>query len=117
MTSETKPDCLFCKIVRREIPATVVFEDDAVLAFNDIAPKAPTHVLFVPKRHLATLSESGPGDEALFGRVVAALTGVARERGIDDYRIVVNNGRAAGQVVFHVHFHLLAGRPFSWPAG
>jgi len=117
MTTSTPQDCLFCKIVRKEIPALVVFEDDQVLAFRDIAPKAPTHILLVPKRHVARLSDATPADEPLLGRLVFVLTGVARQLGLDDYRVVINSGAGAGQVVFHIHVHLMAGRRFSWPAG
>ena len=117
MTTETKPGCLFCKIVRKEIPAEIVFEDDDILAFPDIAPKAPTHVLVIPKRHVDRLSDTTRADEPLLGRLLGGLAEVARTLGLDDYRVVVNNGAGAGQVVFHVHVHLMAGRQFKWPAG
>lgn len=117
MSSETKSDCLFCKIVRKEIPAGVVFEDERVLAFRDINPKAPTHVLVVPKRHVARLSDCGPQDEAFLGALLGSLAMIAKQLGLEDYRLSVNNGASAGQVVFHLHLHLMAGRPFSWPPG
>jgi histidine triad (HIT) family protein len=117
MATETKPDCLFCKIVRGEIPAEVVFEDDDVLAFKDIAPKAPTHVLVIPKKHVDRLSDTLRADEPFLGRLLGGLTEAARKLGLDDYRVVVNNGEGAGQVVFHIHVHLMAGRHFKWPAG
>ena len=110
MATETKPDCLFCKIVRREIPAAIVFEDDHVLAFRDIAPTAPIHVLVVPTRHVDKLSDTTRADEPMLGNLVAGLADAARALGLDDYRVVVNNGAEAGQVVFHLHLHILAGR-------
>ena len=109
--------CLFCRIVRREIPASIVHEDDEYLAFKDINPQAPTHVLVVPKRHVARFADLGPGDESLAGRLVLAATRTAHELGLGDFRVVVNNGKGAGQLVFHVHLHLLSGRPFNWPPG
>jgi histidine triad (HIT) family protein len=117
MANETKPDCLFCKIVRKEIPAEILFEDEWALAFRDIAPKAPTHVLVIPKRHVDRLSDTTRPDEPLLGKLVAGLAEVARKLELDDYRVVVNNGAGAGQVVFHLHVHLMAGRQFKWPAG
>ncbi len=117
MSSDTNADCLFCKIVRKEIPAGIVFEDGRVLAFRDINPKAPTHVLVIPKRHVAQLSDCGPADERFIGGLFGSVVKIARDLGLSDYRISVNNGASAGQVVFHVHIHLLAGRPFSWPPG
>lgn len=109
--------CLFCRIGRREIPAKIVFEDERVLAFHDVAPKAPTHVLVIPKSHLARLSETSPADGALLGECLSALRGVARDLSLESYRVVVNDGIGAGQSVFHVHFHLLGGRAFAWPPG
>ena len=111
------PSCLFCRIGRREIPANIVFENGHVLAFHDVAPKAPTHVLVIPKTHLARLSETPDADNALLGECLAAVRGVARSLFLESYRIVVNDGADAGQSVFHVHFHLLGGRAFAWPPG
>ncbi len=111
------PLCLFCRIGRREIPAKIAFEDERVLAFHDVAPKAPTHVLVIPKTHLARLSETSRADAALLGECLAALRGVASALSLESYRVVVNDGAAAGQSVFHVHFHLLGGRTFAWPPG
>lgn len=111
------PSCVFCRIVRKEIPAKIVFEDERVLAFHDVAPKAPTHVIVVPKTHLSRLSEAGEGDAALLGACLIALTGVARALSLGSYRVVVNDGAESGQSVFHLHLHLLAGRAFSWPPG
>ena len=110
-------DCLFCRIVAGEIPSRKVFEDDRVYAFEDIAPKAPTHVLVVPKKHIARLADAGADDEMLIGEVVARAAAIAKDRGLEHYRLVVNNGEGAGQSVFHIHFHLLGGRGFSWPPG
>ena len=112
-------DCLFCKIIAREIPASIVYEDDLVLAFNDINPQGPTHVLLVPKRHIATLNDLGPEDDAIVGEVVRRAAAIAKERGIDagGFRTVFNTNRAAGQTVFHIHLHLIGGRPLTWPPG
>lgn len=109
--------CLFCRIVRREIPATIVHEDEHTLAFRDIDPKAPTHVLVVPKTHLATLNDAT--DPALVGRLLIAAKDIARAEGIadDGYRTVVNCGTGAGQTVFHLHLHLLGGPGLGWPPG
>ncbi len=111
--------CLFCRIVRREIPADIVYEDDEVLAFNDINPQAPTHVLIVPKRHIDTLNALGPGDDQTVGALVRRAAAIALERGIaqSGYRTVVNTNREAGQTVFHIHVHLLGGRAMAWPPG
>jgi histidine triad (HIT) family protein len=112
-------DCLFCKVVRREIPASVVFEDDELLAFNDINPQAPTHVLIIPKRHIDSLNDLAPGDDALVGTLVRRAAAIAKERGLSagGYRTVFNTNRDAGQTVFHIHLHLLGGRSMSWPPG
>jgi histidine triad (HIT) family protein len=111
--------CLFCRIVNREIPATIVFEDDEVLAFEDIAPQAPTHLLVIPKRHIATLNDLDEGDRALIGRLPIVAAGLARERGFDEagYRVVMNCNDDGGQTVYHIHMHLMGGRRFTWPAG
>ena len=111
-------DCLFCKIVGGEIRSKKVYEDEHTYAFEDIDPKAPTHVLVVPKRHLPGLKEAGLSDAEMIGRchITAAL--IARERKLEDgYRTVLNVGPAAGQSVFHLHVHLLGGRKLSWPPG
>ena len=112
-------DCLFCRILRREIAARVVFEDDAVLAFEDINPQAPTHLLVIPRKHIAGLDEATPGDDALLGRLQRVAAQLAMERGIHatGYRTVLNVGRQAGQSVFHLHQHLLGGRDLRWPPG
>jgi histidine triad (HIT) family protein len=113
------PDCLFCRIISREIPASIVYEDDRVLAFNDINPQAPTHVLVVPKRHIATLNDLSPDDDALVGEVVRRAAAIATDRGIakNGFRTVFNTNREAGQTVFHIHLHLVGGRAMHWPPG
>jgi histidine triad (HIT) family protein len=111
-------DCLFCKIVEGEIPSNKVYEDELVYAFHDIDPKAPTHVLVVPKRHIASLDAAGEEDRELLGRLLLTAGRIARELGIaSGYRVVNNCGAPAGQSVFHVHFHLLGGRAMRWPPG
>lgn len=108
-------DCLFCKIIRREIPSRNVAEDENTFAFDDIAPRAPTHVLVVPKKHFDGIADAR--DAAEVGNVLLAAARIARERGLEHYRLVVNNGEEAGQSVFHFHVHLLGGRPMAWPPG
>jgi histidine triad (HIT) family protein len=112
-------DCLFCRLVRREIPASIVYEDDSVLAFNDINPQAPTHVLVIPKRHIETLNDLEAGDDALMGELVRRAAAIAAERGLSakGFRTVFNTNREAGQTVFHIHLHLLGGRSMTWPPG
>src|SRR5215467_10699524 len=112
-------DCLFCKIIERKIPSTIVYEDDRVLAFNDINPQAPTHILIVPKRHVATLNDIGTEDDQIVGELVRRATLIAKERSFSEtgYRTLFNTNRGAGQTVFHIHLHLLGGRPFAWPPG
>ena len=111
--------CLFCKIVAGEIPAKRVYEDDKLMAFEDINPQAPTHVLVIPKRHIATLNDLLEGDDALVGTLVRRAAAIADERGLaaGGYRTVFNCNSDAGQTVFHVHLHLLGGRRMSWPPG
>jgi len=109
---------LFGKIIRREIPANIVYEDDLCLAFRDINPQAPTHVLLVPKKEIDKLSSATAEDQALLGHMMLAAGKVARELGAGDtFRVVVNNGAEAGQSVFHLHLHILAGRKLRWPPG
>ena len=112
-------DCLFCKIVTREIPGSIVYEDDRVLAFNDINPQAPTHVLVVPRRHIASLNDLAADDDALVGEMVRSAAAIAKENGHADrgYRTVFNCNADAGQTVFHLHLHLLGGRKMTWPPG
>jgi histidine triad (HIT) family protein len=111
-------DCLFCKIVSGEIPAKKVYEDDHTFAFEDIAPKAPTHVLVIPKRHIRGLKEATPEDAELIGRLNLVAAQIGRDRAIEDgYRTVLNVGPKSGQSVFHIHLHLLGGRDLAWPPG
>jgi len=114
---KTDPSCLFCRIARREIPSKPVLEDDEFYAFRDISPQAPTHILVIPKTHIARLSEVSPADAPLLARLFLAVAKVARAEKAADYRLVVNNGSEAGQSVDHLHAHLLAGRSFRWPPG
>ena len=109
--------CLFCRIVRREIPAKVIHEDEHTVAFRDIDPKAPTHVLVIPKEHVPSLNEAT--DAAQIGRLMLVAAQIAKSEGIaeEGYRTVVNSGANAGQTVFHLHLHLLGGRRLSWPPG
>jgi histidine triad (HIT) family protein len=109
---------IFGKIIRREIPADIVYEDDWCLAFRDVNPQAPTHVLVIPKQEIVKLSDAGAGDQALLGHLMLAAGKIARQLGVGDaFRLVVNNGAEAGQSVFHLHLHILAGRPMRWPPG
>jgi len=109
--------CLFCKIIKKEIPASIVYEDDKVLAFNDINPQAPVHVLVIPKEHAESLS--AVKDYSIFPQLFEVVNKVAKEKGIakSGFRVVINNGRAAGMAVDHLHIHLLGGRAFTWPPG
>ena len=112
-------DCLFCKIIKREIPGSIVYEDDRVLAFNDINPQASTHVLVVPKRHIASLRDLTPDDDQIVGELVRRAAAIAAERGVADGgdRTVFNTNRDAGQTVFHIQQHLIGGRKMAWPPG
>ncbi|TDO09853.1 MULTISPECIES: histidine triad nucleotide-binding protein [Halomonas] len=112
-------DCLFCKIIDREIPGDIVYEDDQVLAFNDINPQAPTHILIVPKQHIATLNDIKEDDLALVGRLQYTAAKLASKQGFaeDGYRVVMNCNEQGGQTVYHIHMHLMGGRRFTWPAG
>ena len=111
-------DCLFCKIAAKELPSEVVRETDAVLAFEDINPAAPTHVLVIPKRHVASAQDLATSDGELLGEMFEVMAGIASDAGLDGgHRIVTNIGSDAGQSVHHLHFHLLGGRSMSWPPG
>lgn len=111
-------DCVFCRIVAGEIPARIVHEDEQVVAFHDLAPKAPTHLLVIPRRHIATLAETRAADAELLGRVVRTAIELAARQDLDQgFRLVWNCGEMAGQSVFHLHLHLLGGRRMEWPPG
>ncbi|MGF1525955.1 MAG: histidine triad nucleotide-binding protein [Candidatus Competibacterales bacterium] len=112
-------ETIFSKIVRGEVPADVVFEDDDVMAFRDINPQAPIHVLVIPKRPIATLNDAAPDDVTLLGKLISTATHVARELGVADegYRTVINCNPKGGQDIYHIHLHLLAGRQMTWPPG
>ena len=112
-------DCLFCKFVSGEFQPDIVYQNDEVLAFNDINPQAPVHILIIPKKHIATINEIEVDDEVLVGKLYSAAKHIATEKGFaeDGYRVVMNCNAAAGQTVFHIHLHLLAGRQFTWPPG
>lgn len=111
-------DCLFCKIAAKQIPAKIVYEDDDVFAFEDIGPQAPTHILICPRKHFASLNEASQEDQAVLGKLQLVAAEHARKLNLlDGYRTVLNTGRGAGQSVFHLHLHLLGGRPFHWPPG
>ena len=112
-------DCLFCKIVGREVPASIVYEDDRVIAFNDIKPQAPTHVLVVPKRHIESLNELQQDDDEIVGELIRRAAAIAKERGVSagGFRTVLNTNRDGGQTVFHIHVHLFGGRRMQWPPG
>lgn len=113
------PDCLFCKIIAGEIPGTVLYQDDHIVALKDINPQAPTHALIVPRRHIATLNDLTPEDDALVGEMTRRAAALAREYDFAErgYRTVFNTNAEAGQTVFHIHMHLLGGRRFGWPPG
>ena len=115
----TDPNCLFCKIIAGDIPADVVFESDDVVAFRDINPQAPTHVVIIPKRHISTINDLAESDTDVLGRLYLAAKEIATKEGISEpgYRTVMNCNAAAGQTVFHIHLHLLGGRDLSWPPG
>lgn len=111
-------DCIFCKIVSGSIPAKKVREDDLLLAFYDIEPKAPTHILVIPKKHLASLADAKAADEALLGRLLLAVGEIAKEQKLGKgYRVVISTGAEGGQTVDHLHLHLLGGRQMHWPPG
>ena len=112
-------DCLFCKIVSGEIRGSIVYEDERLVAFNDINPHAPMHVLIVPRKHIATLNDLGEDDLDLVGAMVRRAAALAKDRGFSErgYRTLFNCNREAGQTVWHIHLHVLAGRPMTWPPG
>jgi len=111
-------DCIFCKIAAGSIPSKKVFEDDQVYAFHDIDPKAPKHILVIPKKHIVSLADAGPEDAALMGRLLLAVADIARDHGLGKgYRVVTSIGPEGGQTVEHMHLHLLGGRQMHWPPG
>lgn len=111
-------DCLFCKIINGEIPSSKVYEDDTVFAFRDIAPQAPTHILIIPKQHIKSAAEIDESNSAVISHIFEVASKIAKQEGLDDgFRIVNNCGDVAGQTVKHLHFHLMGGREFTWPAG
>lgn len=110
--------CLFCQIAAGERPATIVYRSDDVIAFRDIHPQAPTHILIVPTKHIASVAETAAADEALIGQLIAAAKVIAQQENLaNGYRLVINTGAQAGQSVFHLHVHLLGGRTLHWPPG
>jgi len=112
-------ECIFCKIIDGSIPASRVYEDDVCIAFNDLSPQAPTHILVIPRKHVDSLATAAGGDKETLGHLMLTSAGIARERGFSDdgYRVVINTNGDGGQTVFHLHVHLLAGRPFVFPPG
>ena len=112
-------DCLFCRIINREMQASIVYEDDRLLAFDDVNRQAPTHVLIVPKRHITSLNELTPDEDQMVGEIVRRAAAIAKDRGISTggFRTVFNTNRDGGQTVFHIHLHLMGGRSMHWPPG
>tara|TARA_B100000427_G_scaffold290190_1_gene266315 strand:+ start:270 stop:605 length:336 start_codon:yes stop_codon:yes gene_type:complete len=108
---------IFLKIINKEIPADIIYEDDISIAFNDISPQAPTHILVIPKKEIQKISEADESDKELLGHLLLVAKKITDENNIKDFRLVVNNGTEAGQTVFHLHIHILAGRAFGWPPG
>lgn len=108
-------DCIFCKIANKEIPSSLVYEDEYTVAFNDLSPQAPTHILVIPKKHFASLNELD--EEKIMSALFVAVKNVVKKLNIKEYRTVINTGESAGQTVFHIHLHILAGRPLKWPPG
>lgn len=115
----SEQDCLFCKIIAGDIPADIVYQSDSAIAFRDINPQAPTHVLVIPRKHIATINDLGASDMDAVGGLYLAAKEIARQEGIadDGYRAVMNCNAGAGQTVFHIHLHVLGGRPLTWPPG
>ena len=115
----SEPDCLFCKILSGDIPADIIYESDSAIAFRDISPQAPTHVLVIPRKHIATINDLDEDDQQIVGSLYLAAKEIARAEGISDegYRAVMNCNEGAGQSVFHIHLHVLGGRALGWPPG
>lgn len=114
-----EPSCIFCKIAAGEIESNIVYRDERIVAFRDLNPQAPTHVLVIPRKHVATINDLGAEDAETAGRLFLVAAEVARSEGVDEsgYRVVMNCGEGAGQSVFHIHLHVLGGRAFRWPPG
>lgn len=112
-------NCLFCSIIEKKFPSKVVYEDEHVLAFQDVKPQAPVHILVVPKKHISTVLETKPEDNELIGNLFQVANKIAKDKGVDErgFRLVINCNREAGQTVYHMHLHLLGGRPMHWPPG
>ena len=112
-------ETIFTKIINKEIPASIVYEDDEVIAFNDISPQAPVHILIVPKKPIPTINDASESDSELLGKIILTAKKLANDNGIadDGYRLVFNCNEGAGQTVFHIHCHLIGGRPMNWPPG
>ena len=115
----SEQDCLFCKVLNGDIPADIVYESDSAIAFRDINPQAPTHVLVIPRKHVATINDLGEEDQEIVGSLYLAAKDIARAEGLSDegYRVVMNCNEGAGQSVFHIHLHVLGGRALGWPPG
>ena len=113
------PDCLFCRVAAGEIPASIVYEDTRLIAFRDINPQAPTHILVIPRQHIASLNDLGLEDDALVGEMTRRAAAIAKEEGLAErgYRVLFNCNADAGQTVFHIHMHLVGGRRLGWPPG
>ncbi len=111
--------CIFCRIVAKEVDSRIAYEDEEVMAFHDINPQAPVHILVVPRRHIPTLNDATEAEQALLGKMVLVAQRLAKELGVAEtgYRLVLNTNRGAGQSIFHIHLHLLGGRSFHWPPG
>jgi len=109
--------CVFCQIVQRKLPATIVHRDELVTVFRDLHPQGPTHLLIVPNRHIESIAEAEADDAALLGKMLLTAAQIARQAGLVGYRLVINNGAEAGQSVWHLHVHLIGGRPMRWPPG
>ncbi|MBI2870948.1 MAG: histidine triad nucleotide-binding protein [Candidatus Omnitrophica bacterium] len=115
----SEADCIFCKIAKGEIPAKKIWEDDDCLAFLDINPQAPQHIILIPRRHIETIAQTQEGDQALLGSLLLAAKSIARDEKLErpGYRLVINCGPGGGQTVYHIHVHILGGRPMKWPPG
>lgn len=110
-------DCIFCKIANGEIQSQIIYQDEDVVAFKDLNPQAPSHILIIPVKHIENLAAAQEQDVLLLGKIQLAAAKIAKQLGLKDFRLVANNGKGAGQSVFHLHYHLMGGRRFLWPAG